>query len=155
MKLRKDTEDAIIPSEFRCPHGLTDVGSEVAMGELNPLWLSGGARGVQQGCHIIGGLPGRHEPIPQTLWQVFEINGSDSWWWRPKHFDHWPDGHTCIGTAVLENMSTVFGGNQEVQGDDTPSGAPNPEHGQWGQSGGWQHERCGRRAVDLVQVLGE
>lgn len=155
MKLGKDSEDAVFRSKFCGPHGLAHIGTQVAVGEFYPFWLSGSARCIQQGGYFIWGWPGGQDAVPKATRQVFQENCPDPRRRRAEHLHHWSNGDAGIGAAVGKNVGPVIFGNQEVEGNNAPTRSPNAQHGQWSETGCRQHESGGRGASQCIELPGQ
>ena len=155
MKLRKDSEDAVLRSKFRGPHGLTHVGTQVAVSQLYSLGLSGSAGGVQEGCNFIGSWASGRDAVPKPTRHVFQVDRPNSRRRRAEHLHHWTNGDAGIGAAVGKNVGPVIFGNQEVEGNNAPTRSPNAQHGQRSETGCRQHESGGRGASQCIELPGQ
>ena len=74
VKLGKDSEDAVARSESCGPHGLTHIGTQVAVSQFYSLGLSGSAGGVQKGGHFIWSWPSGQDAVPKPTRHIFQVD---------------------------------------------------------------------------------
>ena len=146
VKLGKDSEDAVTRCEFCGPHGLTHIGTQVAVSQFYSLGLSGSAGGVQEGGDFIWSWASGQDAVPKPTRHVFQVDRPNPWRRRAEHLHHRTHRDAGIGTTVGKNVGPVIFGNQKVEGDNAATGSPNAQHGERSEAGCRQHE-SGRRGA--------